>query len=124
MPCKILSFEEHQKTSKIICQTPSGKMIHSQEYVGNRGINLIEDYVYTPHSMLNLAVPSQSAKNFKIEKTSYKSNLYGNLTIWLKGYFVPEKSSKYEFEIINNGKCVLFISKSSSSANKVCTLDH
>ena len=90
-----------------------------QEYVGNRGITITEDFVHTPMSTIDTYIPSSNSNIYIVDNASYKSSKSGNITVLLKGFLVPEKSSRYEIELVSNGDGLLYISKDSSSVNKV-----
>ena len=94
---------------------PSNENTNFSEYIGNRGVTLIKDPVYS--SNLATAIPSSRAKYSEINLASYQiSDTY---TVWLKGFLAPKKTSQYEFEIVSYGNSILYISSDSSSANKV-----
>lgn len=102
-------------SASIVCQMPSNENTIFSEYIGNRGVTLIVDAVYS--SNLTAAIPSSSANYSEINMASYQ--IAGTYTIWLKGFLAPKKTSQYEFEIVSTGNSVLYISSDSSSANKV-----
>ena len=99
--------------------TPPKARNDLHEYAGNRGITIIEDFVHTTLSAIPTYTPSLNAKNYTLDMASYKSSDYGNKTVIAKGFFVPEKSSRYELELVSNGNGFLFISNDSLSNNKV-----
>ena len=118
--CSILDFVDgtsSDPTASIVCQVPSNNNTVFTEYVGNRGITLIIDNVYSAN--LQNVVPSNTAAYSEINMISYQATRTGNYTIWLKGFLAPGKTSRYEFEVVSNGNAILFISTDSSSANKV-----
>ena len=99
---------------------PSNDNTTFTEYIGNRGITVITDQVYS--SNLQSATPSNNATYSEINMASYQTTSTGTYTVWLKGFLAPGKTSRYEFEIVSNGNAILFISTDSASANKVKSL--
>ena len=101
----------------ISCQVPSNENTLLNEYAGNRGITLIIDD-FLAENLAN-AVPSKKAVYSQINMASYYASNNSPKTIWLKGFLVPLKTSKYEFDIESYSNAVLFISKDASAAKKV-----
>lgn len=62
--------------------------------------------------------PTASAIKFQLNKASFVDNQTVDVTIWMKGFIVPGKSSSYEFSLITNGSAVLYISDGPNAANK------
>ena len=93
--------------------------INQGEYYGNRGINLIKDYIFTPLNNLVTAQPSLNAIKSVINKAAYNTNETSDLTIWLEGYLNPKTSSIYKFNLSTNGVAQLYISNDTNSLNKV-----
>lgn len=116
--CQLLSFEKlTSPNTRLTCQAPTPDQ-NSHEFSGNRGITLIKDNTYIPFEKLQNATPSALAVVSQLASTSYQSSTR-NVTIWMKGYLVPGKTSEYRFELVTNGNAVLFISNDTTSANKV-----
>ena len=92
----------------------------SNEYYGNRGINLIVDSVYTDYANLASAIPSGNATTRIINQAAYMGlPTAAGETIWLKGYINPKKESNYEISLATNGVAQLYVSTDASSTNKV-----
>ena len=96
--------------------TPAGV---ASDYYGNRGINLITDSVFTPLASLQTAAPSANAISTQIDRVFFNTSTQSDITSWMKGFFLPGKSSLYEFEVVSNGEAILMLSTDSTSAKKV-----
>lgn len=68
---------------------------------------------------MTTAVPSLNAIYNEINKAYFLSN--GPVTVWLKGFLAPGKTSNYEINLVTNGVAVLYMSTDATSANKVLT---
>ena len=105
--------------SKLICQTASKPSSIANEYSGGMGVTVIRDNVYTSSANLASAVPSANAVYSYLNDAQFVYNQTTDVTVWLKGFILPSKTSSYEFSITTNGTASLFISTDSTSANKV-----
>lgn len=115
-PCSILSFDMTNLTrTQFVCQNVP-QPAASTEYYGNRGITLYRDNVYS--ASLASAQPSGSAQMSVLNQASYADTQTTDVTVWLKGFFNPKKSSKYEFSLVTNGQAILYVSTDARSANK------
>lgn len=101
-----------------MCQTETPAPV-AVEYSGNRGITLIRDNVYTPFASLQTATPSANAQYDWLDVASFADNQSVDVTVWLKGFLLPMKSSDYKFSIKANGPTILYLSTDATSANKV-----
>ena len=118
--CPIISFNSNSNSSisTIVCQVPSTGPA-KPEYVGNRGITLIEDGgLYTSSANLSTAQPSSNAQYSELTMASYTASSSGARTIWLKGFLAPGKTSQYKLSLVTNGAAELYLSTDSTSANK------
>lgn len=104
--------------SKLFCQMPASQTTKN-EYIGNRGINLIRDNKYTTYSSLSSAIPSTNAISSWLDEARFNDNQTVDVTIWLNGFFTPLKTSIYLFSILTNGPALLYLSNDTTSANKV-----
>jgi hypothetical protein len=93
-------------------------MPQSKLFIGERGMTLIEERIYTPADNLATAIPSANAKYSKLSAASYINRYYIDLTIWMRGFFNPVISSNYEFSVQSIGNFVLFVSNSESPDQK------
>jgi len=118
-PCEVVQFDKSVITNtKLVCKTPP-QISAAQEYVGNRGINMIVDNVVTSVANLQSAQPSGSAQSTIENATSYLDTTSSAKTVWFKGFFVSEKTSAYELTLDTNGDAILLFSDNSASAGKV-----
>ena len=99
-----------------VCASPA--QVTAAEYYGNRGITLIVDNVDNSAD-LTTAEPSGSATYSVASQASYSTSQTTDVTVWLKGFFSPQKDSDYDFTIQTNGKALLYLSTDSKFANKV-----
>ena len=104
--------------TRLTVEVPTPAATPSDNY-GNRGINLITEYMYTPFATLQKAMPSAKAVSTQTDRAYYNTSTKSDTTAWMKGYFLPGKSSLYEFEVATNGEAILMLSSDSTSANKV-----
>ena len=104
--------------TRLTVEAPSPAAVAS-DYYGNRGINLITDSVFTPLASLQTAAPSANAISTQIDRVFFNTSTQSDITAWMKGFFLPGKSSLYEFEIVTNGEAILMLSTDSTSAKKV-----
>jgi hypothetical protein len=117
--CDVVDFNNtNELNSIIVCETRSSQLTRV-DYVGNRGINLVRDNVYTSFASLDSSVPSSSAKTIWLDVASYQDNQTVDVTIWLNGFLAISKSSDYLFSIKTNGAAKLYLSSDESSVNKV-----
>ena len=118
-PCELINFNmTNLPNTQFICRN-SPQLKPSNEYYGNRGINLIRDDVYTEFNSLATAVPSVNAQSSTAKQISYNDTKTVDLTVWFKGFINPRVTSFYEFYIDTNASAALFVSTDSTSANKV-----
>jgi hypothetical protein len=122
MPCTLISFEPNDRiNTAFTCQTAAKPMQIKSEYHGGRGISGFSENLLTSFS--NLGTFSQSlslnTKRFKLNEAKYEQNTTGDLTLWLRGYLSPQRSSNYELSLNSNVDAKLFISLSQLSADKV-----
>lgn len=90
------------------------------EHFGNRGITLIKDInVYTPFGSLSTATPSVNNNQSYLDQALFNETHLNGITIWLKGFFHPQKDSAYEFGLETNGEAILYFSNNRTSENKV-----
>ncbi len=80
---------------------------------------LIRDNILTSFTNLSRVEPSTSATTSYLNMASFTDNQYRDVTVWLRGYLEPGKSSRYEFSLNTNGDSILFLSTDSNSSNKV-----
>ena len=114
-----MSFDDSdQLNTKIVCQTSTPPAVAS-EYSGNRGITLIRDNAYTAFGSLATVTPSVNAKYDWLDAASFVDNQAVDVTVWLKGFLLPAKSSDYLFSVTANGPTKLFLSTNAAAANKV-----
>lgn len=88
------------------------------EYAGGRGISLIRDNILTSGNNLRTAAPSANSAKSQLDKASYQDTQSVDVTAWLKGFFVPAKSSNYEFYLKTNAPAILFLSTDQTSQSK------
>lgn len=113
-------FEKNEFiNSKLVCETSAKPSTIRSEYYGGRGITSLRDNVFTSFADLATIKPSPSANTTQLNKASYKDSQNINVTVWLKGFITPGKSSNYEFSIQTNGHAILFLSVNETSAVKV-----
>lgn len=115
-PCQLVNFDMTNLTNtKFVCKNvPQPSILN--EYYGNRGVTLYRDNIYSAN--LASAQPSSNAQISKLNQASYTDSLGLDVTIWLKGFLNPKKSSSYEFSIETTGQAILSISQDAKSANK------
>ena len=102
-----------------MCQVPAVGS-SSQEYVGNRGITLIEDSgISTSSANLGTAQPTANAQYSELNMASYTASSSGARTVWFKGFLTPGKTSQYKLSLVSNGAAELYLSTDSTSTNKV-----
>jgi hypothetical protein len=103
------------------CETPAQVLNTStNEYPGGRGINLIVDNILTSVNNLLSAQPSPSAQISYLNKASYYDESVASAkTVWMKGFFYPEKSSNYLFTLVSNSSAILFLSEDETAAKKI-----
>jgi len=89
------------------------------EYPGGRGMVLIRDNILTPFSNLTRVIPSATATLSYMNMASFTDNQFRDVTIWLRGFLEPGKSSRYEFTLNTNGDAILYLSTDSTSSNKI-----
>ncbi|CAF0756351.1 unnamed protein product [Brachionus calyciflorus] len=115
--CQVVSYEKNNgNDSKLVCLT-SNKPVDSTDHIGGRGITLIRQNTLTTEANIETAQPLASATITVLDKASYTSPS-GDVTIWLRGYFIPSKTSNYKFEITGNSYGALFISNDETSQSK------
>ena len=78
---------------------------------------MARDNVFT--SNLVGAVPSPNAVYSQLTDARYIDNQTSDVTVWIRGFILPAKDSRYEFSITTNGPAVLYLSTDASSTNKV-----
>lgn len=83
------------------------------------GVTVIRDNVFTDSGSLASALPSSNATYSVINDAQYIDNQTVDVTVWLKGYLLPKRTSKYEFSISSNGGALLYLSTDDTPANKV-----
>ncbi len=120
--CKILSYEKLEDSNTRLTVEVPASIASGSDYYGNRGINLITEYVYTPFASLQTAMASTNAVSTQTDRIYYNTSTNLDITLWMKGYLVPGKSSIYEFEVVTNGEAILMLSTDSKSINKVLKL--
>ena len=105
----------------LTCQAPPmPDSSSSNDYYGNRGINLYTSNVFTPYNSLANSI---APENFTvINELQYDDNSTSDKTIWLKGFLNPLTTSAYGFNLVTNGYALLYISTDNSSTNKVLKL--
>lgn len=119
-PCNVLSYERNNNfDSQLVCETAPKPSSTQTDFPGGMGITVIRDNVYTPS--LTGAVPSANAVYSQLNDANYIDNQTVDATVWLKGYLLPAKTSKYDLSISTTGSAVLYLSTDATSANKVCT---
>ena len=103
----------------LVCQTSSEPSTAQNEYYGNRGITVIRDNVFTTNSSLATALPSANAVTSIASLANYTDTQTVDVTIWMKGFISPARTSLYEFSLVTNGNAILSVSTDGSSANQV-----
>lgn len=103
----------------LVCQTSSEPSVAQNEYYGNRGITVIRDNVLTANSDLATAIPSANAVTSIASLANYTDTQTVDVTIWIKGFISPARTSLYEFSLVSNGNAVLSVSTDATSANQV-----
>ncbi|CAF0710276.1 unnamed protein product [Brachionus calyciflorus] len=121
--CEVVSYEPNNRIdSKLVCKT-SAQPARSNEYPGGRGITLIRDNILTSDANLQTATPSVNSVISELRNASFIDNQTVDVTVWLKGFFVPQKSSNYEFNFQTNAPGILFLSVDQTSLNKLVLID-
>jgi hypothetical protein len=116
----LTSFDPNDRVNtKLTCQSASKPASLNNEYYGGRGISGFSDNVLTAFANLDSSLPSANAFNFKLNEAKYQNNQTTDLTVWLRGYLNPQRTSVYEFNLDSNANAKLFISTDKSSLNKV-----
>ena len=117
----MLSYERNNGyDSKLVCQTASKPAQIGSEYMGGLGVTLIQDNVFT--SSPAGASPSGNAVYSQLNDARFVTNQTTDVTVWLKGYILVSKTSKYDFSVSTNGLAVLYLSTDASSANKALVI--
>lgn len=116
-----MSYSEldNNGSTSLTCQTETAPASSSSEYIGNRGLTLIRDNVFTAYASLSSATPSASATKSQQSSASYADTQTVDVTVWLKGYITPLKTSDYELTLVANSGARLFLSTDDKSSNKV-----
>ena len=120
-PCKLISFDmTNLPDTVLVCQTSSEPSTAQNEYYGNRGITVIRDNVFTTNSSLATALPSANAVTSIASLANYTDTQTVDVTIWMKGFISPARTSLYEFSLVTNADAaVLYGSTDETSANQV-----
>jgi hypothetical protein len=120
-PCKIIDFNmENLPNTSFRCSNLAQENTKSNEYYGNRGINLIRENIFTSYESLGTVVPSVNSKKMILNQASYIDTDKVDVTIWLQGYFNPKKDSIYEFSLDTNAiEWQIYLSNDTKSENKV-----
>ena len=117
-PCQVLSYEKNNYVdSKLVCKT-SAKPTNLNDYYGGRGISLIRDNVLTSFNNFGSASPSGSAVQSQLNSANFVDSQTVDVTVWLKGFFAPKKSSNYEFNLKTNAPAILYLSDDATSSRK------
>lgn len=92
-----------------MCQVSSPPTLSSGYYYGNRGLSTIIDsgVYYTTLTNLLTAQPSASAQYSEINRAQIEAT--GPVTVWLRGFIAPAKTSPYELRLIANGNALLYV---------------
>lgn len=107
--CKVLSYEKNDYiNSKLVCQT-SAKPVQTNQYPGSRGIYAYRQSILTAYDSLSSAQPSANAAQSLLNQTNFIDIQTVDVTVWLKGYLSPGKSSNYEFQLQTNGYGVVYL---------------
>ena len=80
---------------------------------------MIRDNVFTAYASLSSATPSASVTKSQQSSASYADTQTVDVTVWLKGYITPLKTSDYELTLVANSGARLFLSTDDKSSNKV-----
>ena len=128
--CDVIDYQlNNGYDSTLVCQTAPKPTTSSQtEYYGGLGVTLIRDNFYS--SDLTNAVPSANAVYSQLIDAQYNQNNdntttpNSDITVWLKGFFKPGKTSNYQFSITSSygSSAILFLSTDETAANKVCNI--
>lgn len=103
--------------SKLVCQTAPNPSSSQSSYPGGMGVTLIRDNVYSAN--LASAVPSGSAVYSQLIDAKFLDNQTVGVTVWMKGYLLPAKTSKYDLSFNSNGTGLLYFSTDETPSNKV-----
>ena len=90
----------------------------NREFYGGRGLTLITDQVVYNFSSLETATPSKNSVYSYLAEASFKQTEAKEISIWMKGFLNPKRSSFYEFSLDSNAESKLFISTDQTSLNK------
>ena len=123
--CDVIDYQlNNGYDSTLVCLTAPKPTTSSQtEYYGGLGVTLIRDNFYSTD--LTNAVPSENAIYSQLvdaQYDQYKDNYTTNtgVTVWLKGFFKPGKTTNYLFSITSSSSAILYLSTDETEANKVC----
>jgi hypothetical protein len=117
-PCEVTDYERNNNyDSQLVCKTPPKPTSSQSEYYGGLGVTVIRDNVYS--ATLSSATPSSSAVYSQLADAQYNDNNTVDVTLWLKGFFKPGKSSNYKFTAKSTGSVALYLSTDQTAANKV-----
>lgn len=114
----MISYDGKDKLyTKLVCKTSSQPNVLADQ-IGGRGITLVQENLFTDLPSLQSSTPTDSASISVLDKASFTDSGNSDITIWLKGYFVPAKTSNYKFDLKSNSHAILFVSDDQTSQAK------
>lgn len=115
----MISFDGQDRlSSTLVCKTSPKPNTQPVDYLGGRGITLIRENLFTQPNNLKTIVPNSNSPLVYLDQARFTDFGNSDVTVWLKGYLSPAKSSNYKFEIKSNSHTVFYISDDQTSQNK------
>ena len=119
-PCKVISSNQVDLlNSKITCEILASNSDQVGLF-GNRGITVYEEFVYTTKQNLGNTDPSENAAVTIYDRVQYKTSKRP-VTVWMKGYLLSKKTSKFTLDLSVKGniESIIYLSNDENPGTKI-----